>query len=259
MKISFLFTLLSFTKVSGFAPASKIHRSTTTTTTTTTGSCFEFGMQTKRPNGQSSSSENEPKCRRSILTDASKALSFATLLFVPTSMPLPSHARLEAVNKPDLLPKEPDAVIIQTQKFLTSGQVKRMSDIIRALEKDTGFRLRVLCQNYPNTPGLAIRDYWDLGKEGQKDDKYIVLVVDEFGGKGNVLNFNVGDGVKFALPNVFWTRLSGKYGTTFFVRENGIDIAITNAIEAITQCLRSEDGYCTNVPDQGVSMRSLGL
>jgi hypothetical protein len=88
-----------------------------------------------------------------------------------------------------------------------------MSDLIRKLEKDTGFRLRVLCQNYPNTPGLAIRDYWSLGKEGQKDDKYIVLVVDEFGGKGNVLNFNVGEGVKFALPNVFWTRLSGKYGT----------------------------------------------
>ena len=88
-----------------------------------------------------------------------------------------------------------------------------MSDMIRSLEKDTGFRLRVLCQNYPNTPGLAIRDYWSLGKEDQKDDKYIVLVVDEFGGKGNVLNFNVGDGVKFALPNVFWTRLSGKYGT----------------------------------------------
>ena len=38
-------------------------------------------------------------------------------------------------------------------------------------------------------------------------------VVDEFGGKGNVLNFNVGDGMKFALPNVFWTRLTGKYGT----------------------------------------------
>jgi len=38
-------------------------------------------------------------------------------------------------------------------------------------------------------------------------------VVDEFGGKGNVLNFNVGEGVKIALPNVFWTRLTGKYGT----------------------------------------------
>ena len=41
--------------------------------------------------------------------------------------------------------------------------------------------------------GLAIRDYWSLGKEGQKDDKYIVLVVDQFGGRGNVLNFNVGE------------------------------------------------------------------
>ena len=74
-----------------------------------------------------------------------------------------------------------------------------------------------------------------------------------------MLNFNVGDGVKFALPNVFWTRLSGKYGTTFFVRENGIDISINNAVEAIVQCLRSEDAYCVNVPDQGVSMRTLGL
>lgn len=194
--------------------------------------------------------------RRSILSTAAVALSTAAAL---TIEPQPSQARLEAVNRPDLLPSESGAVVIQTEKFLTSGQAKRMSDLIRALEKDTGFRLRVLCQNYPNTPGLAIRDYWSLGKEDQMDDKYIVLVVDQFGGKGNVLNFNVGEGVKFALPNVFWTRLSGKYGTTFFVRENGIDFAITNAIEAITQCLRSEEAYCVNVPDQGVSMKTLGL
>jgi len=194
--------------------------------------------------------------RRSILSTAAVALSTAAALTID---PQPSQARLEAVNRPDLLPSESGAVVIQTEKFLTSGQAKRMSDLIRALEKDTGFRLRVLCQNYPNTPGLAIRDYWSLGKEDQMDDKYIVLVVDQFGGKGNVLNFNVGEGVKFALPNVFWTRLSGKYGSTFFVRENGIDFAITNAIEAITQCLRSEEAYCVNVPDQGVSMKTLGL
>lgn len=84
-------------------------------------------------------------------------------------------------------------------------------------------------------------------------------MVDEFGGKGNVLNFNVGEGVKFALPNVFWTRLTGKYGTTFFVKENGIDIAITNAIEAIVSCLRSEDQFCVNVPDEGMNLRSLGM
>lgn len=149
--------------------------------------------------------------RRSILkTSAFVSLSSLTGLL---TQPTVSEARLEAVNRPDLLPSTKDEVIIQSEKFLTTGQAKRMSDLIRALERDTGFRLRVLCQAYPNTPGLAIRDYWSLGKEDQKDDKYIVLVVDQFGGKGNVLNFNVGEGVKFALPNVFWTRLSGKYGT----------------------------------------------
>lgn len=75
---------------------------------------------------------------------------------------------------------------------------------------------------------------------------------------GNVLNFNVGEGVKFALPNIFWTRLSAKYGNTFFVKENGIDLAVTNAIEAIVACLRSEDGFCTSPPDEGQSLRSLG-
>jgi len=149
--------------------------------------------------------------------------------------------------------------VIQIEKFLTSGQAKRMDTMLSNLEKDTGFRVRVLCQAYPNTPGLAVRDYWDLGKEGQKDDKYIVLVVDQFGGKGNVLNFNVGEGVKFALPNIFWTRLQGKYGSTFYVKENGIDLAVVNAIESVVTCLRSEDAFCVNVPDAGVSMKSLGM
>jgi uncharacterized membrane protein YgcG len=163
------------------------------------------------------------------------------------------------VDRPDLLPKEKGLNVIQTEKFLTSGQAKRMDQLLSALERDTGWRIRVLCQAYPNTPGLAIRDYWDLGKEGQKDDKYVVLVVDQFGGKGNVLNFNVGDGTKFALPNIFWTRLQAKYGNTFYVRDNGIDLAITNAIEAIVSCLRSEDQYCVAVPDTAPSLKSLGM
>lgn len=170
-----------------------------------------------------------------------------------------AEARLEPVNRPELLPTQSGLNVIQTEKFLTPGQVKRMDSLLSALERDTGFRLRVLCQSYPNTPGLAIRDYWDLGKEGQKDDKYIVLVVDQFGGRGNSLNFNVGEGVKLNLPNVFWTRLQAKYGTTFYVKENGIDLAIINAIEAIVSCLRSEEKFCVQVPDEGPSLRSLGF
>jgi hypothetical protein len=157
------------------------------------------------------SAEAGVSSRRSALSAllTGSAVMAAGLIGVPET----ASARLESMNKPELLPSEPGLKVIQTEKFLTSGQVKRLEALLTATERDTGYRVRVLCQAYPNTPGLAIRDYWDLGKEGQKDDKYIVLVVDQFGGRGNVLNFNVGEGVKFALPNVFWTRLQAKFGT----------------------------------------------
>lgn len=194
--------------------------------------------------------------RRDILSSITAGV-MATAL---TQFPQASQARLDPVNRPDLLPDEAGLNVIQIEKFLTNGQVKRMNEQLTRLEKDTGFRVRVLCQAYPKTPGLAIRDYWDLGKEGQKDDKYIVLVVDQFGGKGNALNFNVGEGVKFALPNVFWTRLQGKYGSTFFIKENGIDIAIVNAIDSISSCLRSEEQFCVNLPDDGsMSLKGMGF
>jgi len=195
--------------------------------------------------------------RSAMMRGLTKGLIAVTPFVV--AIPRPANARLEGVNKPELLPSEPGLNVIQVEKFLTKGQEKRLENLLSKLEKDTGWRVRVLCQAYPRTPGLAIRDYWDLGKEGQKDDKYVVLVVDQFGGKGNVLNFNVGEGVKIALPNVFWTRLTGKYGTTFFVKENGIDLAITNAVEAIVSCLRSDEQFCVNVPEEGSSLRSLGM
>lgn len=44
-----------------------------------------------------------------------------------------------------------------------------------------------MAQNYPQTPGLAIREYWGV------DDMTIVCVVDP--GFGDILNFNVGQGV----------------------------------------------------------------
>jgi hypothetical protein len=88
----------------------------------------------------------------------------STTAAVMTTLPFPAKARLEGVNRPDLLPTEKGLNVIQTENFLTKGQAKRMNDLLTNLERDTGYRVRVLCQAYPNTPGLAIRDYWDLGK-----------------------------------------------------------------------------------------------
>jgi hypothetical protein len=149
--------------------------------------------------------------RRSLVQDM--LLSSFVLPATLSAFPQSASARLESVNRPDLLPSEKGLNVIQTEKFLTAGQARRMNEMLAALEKDTGFRVKVLCQNYPNTPGLAIRDYWSLGKEDQMDDKYVVLVVDQFGGRGNSLNFNVGDvsdAGKQIMNCLSWLSLSGQ-------------------------------------------------
>jgi hypothetical protein len=99
--------------------------------------------------------------RRSLV----ESIIMSTVLAPMVLLPLTAEARLEAVNRPDLLPNEKGLNVIQIEKFLTPGQARRMNDLLTSLERDTGFRLRVLCQNYPNTPGLAIRDYWSVAKE----------------------------------------------------------------------------------------------
>ncbi|KAK6126213.1 hypothetical protein DH2020_040056 [Rehmannia glutinosa] len=100
------------------------------------------------------------------------------------------------VNKPELLPKE-FTTVIDVAGFLSDGQEKRIVQEIAALEKDTGYKLRVLAQNYPDTPG-------------------------------NILNFNVGATVDLDIPRSFWSRLAGKYGNIFYWKERFDFLGIIN-------------------------------
>ncbi|PPS11911.1 hypothetical protein GOBAR_AA08732 [Gossypium barbadense] len=114
------------------------------------------------------------------------------------------------VNKPELLPRE-FTPVIDVAGFLSDGQEKRLIQEISDIEKDTGFKLRVLAQNYPDTPG-------------------------------NILNFNVGDSVDLDIPRSFWSRLAGKYGNMFYWKEKGEDASIEAAVMAISNCLREPVG-----------------
>jgi hypothetical protein len=91
--------------------------------------------------------------RRSALATVASILSLTTATAPLLLQPRPAFARLEGVNNPSLLPATPGLNVIQVEKFLTSGQEKRMNDLLERLEKDTGYRVRVLCQAYPRTPG----------------------------------------------------------------------------------------------------------
>ena len=136
--------------------------------------------------------------------------------------------------------------IIDTANFLTKGQEKKIVTKLEQLEKSTGYKLRVLCQSYPNTPGLAIKDYWKV------DDNTVVLVLDRgegFNRKGipsNIINLNIGSNVELVLPSQFWTRVTNKLGNQPYIRAVGADAATINAVEAISYCL--EDKTCTDVP-----------
>lgn len=69
-----------------------------------------------------------------------------------------------------------------------------MRDEINAIEDETGVKLRLLAQSYPETPGLAVRDYWSV------DADTVVFVADPtFGG---ILNFNVGANIDLKIPRV---------------------------------------------------------
>ncbi len=141
-----------------------------------------------------------------------------------------------AYDNPDLLPDHPTAVI-DLAKVLTDQQRAKLEESLYDYEEESGWKLRVLTQ-YEKTPGIAVRKYWNL------DERSVLLIADPRG--GNLLNFNVGDALFALLPRLFWVELQTRFGNQYYVRDNGEDRAVINAIDSIETCL--DRGGCKVVP-----------
>ena len=141
-----------------------------------------------------------------------------------------------AYDNPQLLPDEP-TLVIDLAKSLSSAEEDLLNEKLQAFEDESGWKLRVLTQ-YDQTPGRAVKEFWGL------DDRSVMLIADPRG--GNLLNFSVGDALFELLPRTFWIELQTRYGNQFFVRENGEDRAIIEALESIEVCLRRNG--CAVVP-----------
>jgi len=197
---------------------------------------------THRNNARGATSCTTPL--RDRIRDAVAASLTSAMLFI--SAPGAEAARnLESVNRPDLLPSGTSSAapvtVLDPAGFLTDGEEARLIREIASLERDTGFKLRVLGQVYPLTPGLAVKDYW------QVDGSTVVFVADP--SFGNILNFNVGGDIDLDVPRSFWTKLASRYGTKFYWQENGEGVSILNTVAAIDSCFREEPGAkkCTSV------------
>ncbi len=141
-----------------------------------------------------------------------------------------------AYDNPELLPKTPTPVI-DLAKALTKTQAGDLAQDIEQFEQQSGWKLRVLTQQ-DQTPGRAVKDYWNL------DEKSVLLIADARG--GNILNFSVGEDVYQLLPRTFWVELQTRYGNQYFVRDEGEDQAILQALGAVEGCLAK--GGCGVVP-----------
>ncbi|MDH6060461.1 TPM domain-containing protein [Chrysosporum bergii ANA360D] len=165
-----------------------------------------------------------------------RALASIALFFLAGSMWVMHSPPALAYNNPDLLPNF-QTPVIDLAKSLTDVQEAELVTELEKFESDTGWKLRVLTQ-YDRTPGRAVIDYWHL------DDKSILLVADARG--GNILSFSVGDAVYELLPRTFWIELQTRFGNLYFVREQGEDQAILQALNSVQGCLLQ--GGCSVVP-----------
>jgi hypothetical protein len=185
-------------------------------------------------------------CSRSSLMYA------AALMYTHCGTPL----RVGAICEPLALEAD-DAIVADTAGYLPAVERTRLVRILRKGEAQTGVKIRVLTRSRAASESSA----WAyepsaarcrLGVAAAPADS--ILIVGDRGIAGALeagsafLTFEVGGNVRVSLPDIFFARLRQEYGRRSFVEARGEAASLIVAVELILTCLRSEEGFCTNVP-----------
>lgn len=178
-----------------------------------------------------------------VATAAALCLMSPTLPFIGVhEASAAGAASLSPVNPGLLARMTPGKPVADLANIFAARQEERLTDRLAEIENQTGFKIRILTQTEGSAPGIAIKNYFGL------DEKSVLIVADLRG--GNILNFNVGTGVSPILPESFWIELGNRYGSKFYVRDNGEDGAVFATVDAIVTCLQSGK-VCKAVPGFG--------
>jgi len=116
--------------------------------------------------------------------------------------------------------------LVQTVDRASLATLERQ---IGLLERDTGWRVRVLVQN-KEIPGKKIKAYWGL------DERSILIVMDLK--QGNPLAFRSGAQVRSKLPRLFWQELQARFGNLYYIGDHGRGPALVATLGAIDTSLR---------------------
>ncbi|KAL1503327.1 hypothetical protein AB1Y20_011379 [Prymnesium parvum] len=165
----------------------------------------------------------------------------------------PQHAGCEGAAAATLPPVLDCAGVFRAQP----DELSRLDRILRSLEEDTGYKLRVFTTSARARADPQVLSHakqaWRVRAERGRLEPDAVVVVADLGIPGSLeagspyLRYDVGANVRLALPDVFWGRLQREYGKRAFVEARGQVASIVVSCELVLTCLRNEE-YCTDVP-----------
>eukprot|EP00892_Ulva_mutabilis_P000380 jgi/Ulvmu1/10342/UM061_0025.1 len=196
-------------------------------------SCTHIALRPLRPVYQPARSSVCSNCVKQIRQQVSNVvlsgIAAATLLG-----PLQADAASQ-------LEVSPDMPLIDQSKILSSGRRDGILSQLSSLERDTGYRVRILTKERYTVSDM------DQARAGWAVDKNTVILVFDPSAP-NIFGYDyIGDNILLGpLRRPFWIELQSRFGNMFYVREQGEGNAVVAIVDAVDTCLRQ--GGCQRVP-----------